>query len=411
MLYHLDLLLYFNTDTMGDSLDNFENVKKMENLRADYEIGKKQQKIDLLEKDKKLKDQELKLKQEETKIQRLISLGLTVVLILAFALTYLIFRGRQKAKLNNLVLNAQKTELEDKNRLLKEQSEAMLVQNEELQQTQEEIVAQREFITERNKELEFSNKQIQKSITAALSIQQAILPPKAKIDALLKEYFVLYQPKDVVSGDFYWIHQEGNKTVIVVADCTGHGVPGAFMTLIGSVLLDRIVKIRQITSPAEILNNMHVEIQQLLRQEELGNNNGMDAIVITLQTLDIYQNTKILFSGAKNNLYYVLPHTNDVQILEADRKSIGGEQTKIIEFTNQSLILPIKSMLYLGSDGLKDQNNSQRKKIGQTKLAEILASICSKPIKEQKQYMEDFLHDYMLGTHQRDDILWMGIKI
>jgi hypothetical protein len=224
---------------------------------------------------------------------------------------------------------------------LQEKHQEIVTQNEELHQQQEEIIAQRDYIEQKNLELETNNQKIQanenvlkkalvklkdseeeikrqnqalaernrlvnSSLNAAKTIQNAILPYQEKLNDLLQDYFIIYHPKDVVSGDFYWLNKVNQSTILIVADCTGHGVPGAFMTLIGNTLLDKIIRVWQILSPAEILSRLHEEVRIVLRQAETGNNNGMDMAVINLEPLTKTQ-FKITYCGAKLPIYYISP--------------------------------------------------------------------------------------------------------
>jgi len=335
--------------------------------------------------------------------------------------------------------------LKDQNLELKIQGEEMLVQNEELIQQREEIIAQRDFIEEKNREMQFLNnklgssekvlrkavlslkdsqkkiqeknialeqtdKFIQKSIQSAVTIQEAILPYRQKLDDLLKNYFIMYRPKDKVSGDFYWLNEIENKTILIAADCTGHGVPGAFMTMIGNTLLDKIIRVWHTTSPEIILNRLHTEIQIVLRQNETNSVNGMDAAVITLETTST-QEIKVTFAGAKNSLYYLSSNEDEIVEIPGARKSIGGTQNPAKSFTNHVVHLPHGSMLYLGSDGLKDQNDKRRKKFGKKRLIQLLNQVAALPLDQQRQIIEANLSKQMQDTTQRDDILWIGLRL
>ena len=242
---------------------------------------------------------------------------------------------------------------------------------------------------------------------AAETIQRAILPQEKKFQRLFQNSFVINRPRDVVSGDFYWLKQIKGKIILVVADCTGHGVPGAFMTLIGANLLDKIVEELLIDNPADILLYLHQEVQLLLKQEETGNTNGMDAVVITLEEDQDFK--LITFAGAKNSLYYF--SNEQLKELKGTRKSIGGIQNEDIQFEEQKVSIYSGDMIYLGSDGLEDQNNSKRKKFGRKYLKNLLISIAKLPVQEQKRNINEALNHHMQGVDQRDDILWMGIKI
>jgi serine phosphatase RsbU (regulator of sigma subunit) len=329
---------------------------------------------------------------------------------------FLFYRWRVRA------IEAQKNRLEklveERTFELKEKNNEVSQQAEELMQQAEELLTQRDFIQAQNQQLaiqnqlvEEKNQQIRQSINAALTIQKAILPHQKKLEHLLGEHFVLYNPKDVVSGDFYWLHQIENKTIVVVADCTGHGVPGAFMTLIGNSLLDKIVRVLKITDPAEILTQLHQEVFRSLKQKYTGNNYGMDAIALCIDKMDENQ-PKITFSGAKNSIYIVDGIDNqNVKILKGSRRAIGGQQNASIPFDNQVVSLHQGSLVYLGSDGFIDQNNPRRKRFGSDKFVQLIKSYADKGLDEQAQLFKQALEQHMQDTHQRDDILLMGFKV
>lgn len=335
--------------------------------------------------------------------------------------------------------------LQAQNLELKIQKEEMLVQNEELIQQKEEIVTQRDFIEKKNEEMKFLNNKlgsservlrkavrtlrsiqqkishkndvleqrdrfIQKSIHSAVTIQETMLPYKQKLDELLGNYFIVYHPKDQVSGDFYWLNKVGDKTILVVADCTGHGIPGAFMTMIGNTLLDKIISTEKITDPANILEKLHSEIQLVLRQKETQDINGMDAIVLAWQKQGNEVN-QLTFSGAKNSLFYLPTGGKALQEIRGTRKSLGGIQNENKRFSNYILELPAASLLYLGSDGLQDQNDERRKKFGKERLTNLLNQIAPLPLARQKENIEEALRNHMYNTTQRDDILWLGIQL
>lgn len=339
------------------------------------------------------------------------------IFIIALGALFMIFiivafigsqRARKKLKSQYAEIDAQKNEIETQHKELQFKTEEIEAQNEELHQNQEELMAQREFIDQKNVELVRKNKMINSSINVAFTIQQAILPYEGKIRNLLKDYFFLYRPKDVVSGDFYWLNHLENKTILVVADCTGHGVPGAFMTLIGNTLLDKIVRVWKIVDPAKILDRLHEEIQIVLRQEETKNTSGMDVVVLSIEPHDD-QHQKVIFAGAKNPLYYSID-LKDIEVIKGDRKAIGGLQPSF-NFTSHEVLLPKGSLIYAGSDGLQDQNNRKRRVLGSKNLIAHLKQNMHLPLSEQHTEIEKMLERHMLGTTQRDDILFMGMRL
>lgn len=306
-------------------------------------------------------------------------------------------------------------ELQDNNEFLEQKvqkrTKEIIAQNEELLQKQEEIMSQQDHITNQNVDLKTKDEQIQQSLRAALTIQRAILPSQDQFTQAFAEHFLIYRPKDVVSGDFYWICQRPQKTILVVADCTGHGVPGAFMTMITNALLDRITRISGIDNPAQILTCLHTEIQKLLRQKETGNDNGLEGSIITLEKKGD-DSHKIVFAAAKNNLYYITPASHELSMLKGDRKFIGGSKVaQELSFTNHELTLPKGALLYMGSDGLADQNAKNRKKFSKERIQRFLLANQMLPMATQKTSLEKALNEHMADTEQRDDILVIGMKL
>ncbi|MDX2304285.1 MAG: two-component regulator propeller domain-containing protein [Microscillaceae bacterium] len=333
----------------------------------------------------------------------------STLLLLAFvAVIYGGFRIRIQQ------LQAQKYRLEQlvdqKTAEIREQKDEILVQNEELSQQQEEILAQKDAIQEINQTLLRQNTMINKSIQAAKTIQEAILPFSERMKSTLQEYFVIYHPKDVVSGDFYWLQQIENKVFIAVADCTGHGVPGAFMSMIGSILLDKIIQVERIFEPNKILEDMHLQIKRALKQDSTHNNNGMDMALLVFEKISD-GNYKVVFAGAKRPLLYVKPEVGRMEILKGDRKSIGGIQNEKLPFHNHEIILQEDSIIYLGTDGFEDQNDLKRRKFGEQKLIHLLEQNAFQDLHTQKNILENALSDHMTGTSQRDDILLIGFKL
>lgn len=275
-----------------------------------------------------------------------------------------------------------------------------------LEKANQEITSQKDIVEKQRDETESLYKAQTSSINAAKQIQKAILPYESKLQNLLKDYFIINRPKDVVSGDFYWLNEVDGKTILIVADCTGHGVQGAFMTLIGANLLDKIVRIWNITNPSEILTRLHEEIYIVLDQENTRNNSGMDAVALCWEKQN--SQTEMMFAGAKNNLFYF--SNQDLKELKGARKSIGGFQNEETQFETQKITLNPEDIIYLGSDGLEDQNNVKRKKIGKPCLMNLLSENASLPLHQQQEKIELFLEQHMKNTSQRDDILWIGIK-
>ncbi|HRX30364.1 MAG TPA: SpoIIE family protein phosphatase [Tenuifilaceae bacterium] len=292
-----------------------------------------------------------------------------------------------------------------------QQSEQMLLEkNVELQHQKEEILAQRD-------ELEIRNRHINDSIQYAKTIQQAILPDLSTAFGDLFEYFLIYMPKDLVSGDFYWVSHAGpkgkpnDKLFIAVVDCTGHGVPGAFMSLIGSRLLSEIVNERRIHNPAAILTELSQSVNQALRQDVSESFDGMDIALLMLERKsdDLYVLT---FAGANRPLYYYVKGDDRIQTLKGNRKSIGSVLPDVdTEFTNWRVTLRVGDMLFLTTDGFTDQNSTFRRKFTACRLHTHLLADVDKPMNKIAEHLTKEFFDFKGEEPQRDDVTLLGIRL
>jgi serine phosphatase RsbU (regulator of sigma subunit) len=300
-------------------------------------------------------------------------------------------------------LEAKKLEQDKLNRRLNANEQVLKKAYLKLKQSEEKV-------REQNDALVAANEKMNKSIRAAEVIQQAILPYAQKANLLLKEYFVLLRPRDVVSGDFFWLNKVNGITVLAAVDCTGHGVPGAFMSLIANTLLDKIVRVWQVTDPAEILAMLNEEVAVVLRQRETGNSEGMDVCLCAWETSDDL--VQLSFAGAKRPFYYV--RANDqgkVAVIQPDRQSVGGMIQAEKVFTPHSVVLERGSVIYLSTDGYIDQCDPGRVRFGSPRLEALLAELHTLPMPEQRQRLEGTLDQFQAGGDQRDDILVIGVRL
>ena len=253
------------------------------------------------------------------------------------------------------------------------------------------------------------NNAMKSSIKYAKRIQNSILPLISEIKKHLN-IFILYKPKDIVSGDFYWFSPSpANKEVyfIAVSDCTGHGVPGAFMSMIGSTLLNEIVKQKRIFSPKDILTELKNNIVVLLRQNSVDNIDGMDVAFCKINT----KKKEVVFSGAKRPLYYFDFENNEIKKFKGDLVQIGGSFGNCKKSsTNITLSVNNNDRIYLTSDGYIDQNNYERKKIGTANFLKIIKESTTLSLPKQKETLENYLINWQKNEPQRDDITILGIK-
>jgi predicted ATPase/serine phosphatase RsbU (regulator of sigma subunit) len=264
-------------------------------------------------------------------------------------------------------------------------------------------------LAETNDKLAEKNQHITDSINYAKTIQEAILPSKSIISKDLSDFFIIFRPKDIVSGDFYWYASVEEYTFIAAVDCTGHGVPGAFMSMIGSSILNQIVKELKIYDPAIILEHLNKNVRHALRQDvkEDASRDGMEIALCRISKKD----KKTIFAGGHRPLYMV--KGNEFITIKGDKESIGGKQKEERKYTNQEIVIEegVRTVLYLTTDGFQDQPNIDGKKIGSRGLQESILQHYTKSGLEQKDLFQDALdrHTNYNQEPQRDDITVIGI--
>ncbi|WP_375562201.1 two-component regulator propeller domain-containing protein [Bernardetia sp. OM2101] len=271
------------------------------------------------------------------------------------------------------------------------------------------------------KTIETNNRNITDSIRYALTIQQAMLPEKELLNSLFDSHFVIFKPLSMVSGDFYWVSKieteiDGiiqTRTYAAIIDCTGHGVPGGFMSVIGKTLLDEIVQTHQIKEPAKILELLDKNTRAVLKQDQTSNDDGMDVALFCMEEEE-ENKFKITFSGAKRPLYFIEKSDKSPKIktIKGDRRSIGGRtRNNPIPFTDNEIILGKGSLIYLTTDGFADQPNPERKKIGSLDLRNFIEKNAPKIMSKQRTELLNLLKEHQQESAQVDDISLIGIKI
>ncbi len=272
------------------------------------------------------------------------------------------------------------------------------------------------------------NKHITDSIRYAQTIQEAIMPSPSQMHTYFSEYFVIYRPKDIVSGDIYWLGHnpivDNNRSFISFAliDCTGHGVPGGFMSVVSSYLLNdiegnliNIQKKRQegamsIFTPAVVLEYLDGRFRESLKQYEKNNDDGMDIAFCTFEQM-LDGQTKVTFAGAKRPLFYYRQDEKKLEVIRGEKRSIGGQYKKEHPFQNHEIILNKGDMLYFTTDGFADQNDTERHRFSTAKLIELIEEHAPLPTEEQQRKIEQVLDYHMKDVEQRDDISIIGIRV
>jgi serine phosphatase RsbU (regulator of sigma subunit) len=352
-----------------DRTSNDLNNQKIENANANRELG-------IANREKQLKDKELK----QNLIYIYFMLG---VLGVIGVFTFFLIKNIQQKKKANILLEKQAAE-----------------------------------IAEKSKIIEIKKEETEQSIQYAKRIQFAILPPDNEINKYLKNYFIYYKPKDIVSGDFYFFSdqyandKEKSGTVTIAAvDCTGHGVPGAFMSMVGNEKLKDALDVS--SNPQSVLMELNKGIKQALRQEsEEGTKDGMDIALCTLPAFINSEKTIIKYAGANRPLWLVRKDSNLVEEFRATKQAIGGHTDINQVFDQVELELNKGDTIYLHSDGYADQfGGPTKKKLMTKKFKEILCSIQHLSLNDQKEYLKKFMEDWCVDTEQIDDILVIGIKV
>jgi len=309
------------------------------------------------------------------------------------------------------ILEAQNEKLE---KLVALRTQEIEAQNEELAQQNDEIQAQRDAISHKSAQLADVLEHTRDSIVYAQRIQQAVLGEVADIQKVFPKAFIFYQPKDIVSGDFYWFEslrpkQAPNKEykILVAADCTGHGVPGAFMTMLGIDFLDEIILGQEVFQPCDILQHLNKKLYTKLRNSQNQVNDGMDIGIVIWQP----ETRTLSFSGAKNDLWYIRNQT--LLEIKGARTPVGGGQFSDEKaYQTHQLQVEPGDMFYLFSDGYQDQfGGAFEKKYMRKRLREFLLEIHPQPLATQQQLLADELNHWKDSQEQTDDVMVIGFQL
>jgi serine phosphatase RsbU (regulator of sigma subunit) len=358
------------------------------------------------------------LRREMLKFLAIFGLTLIVVIILLYRKTRVITHPIKKLvdKVNRITNGHfnERAEVIGNNEIatLSQKFNSMIEELESYYNELEQKVKDRTAEVVRQKEeIEVKNKHIMDSIHYAKRIQNAILPPDTYVKQLLPKSFVLYRPKDIVSGDFYWMTKKSNLAMYAAVDCTGHGVPGAFMSIVGHNQLNYAVDVKKARNANEILDYLNEGVVETLREKgKVGRSSVKDGMDLALCVID-YKNMKLQFSGANNPLCLV--RNNEMIQIKGNRQAIGGGfYEELPKFTNHEMDLQKGDILYTFSDGYPDQfGGHDGRKFMVKKFRELLLAIHKEPIEDQEKILNDRLEEWRGKEEQVDDILVIGVKI
>jgi len=382
-----------------ESMFNEEKTKSLAEMETKYQTEKKQLEIEKLEKQKALDKETIARKNAETKKQLIVIYSFVTGFLIILIFSIIILRLFIDKKRANVII---------------------LTKNSELKQANEEISTQRDLVVLQKKHIEVIHEEVTSSIRYAQRIQRAVITASEQMNEILGEHFVIFKPRDIVSGDFYWVTKVKKWLIFCVADCTGHGVPGAFMSMLGISFLNEIVRKKEVTNAADVLNYLRNNVVASLKQENMNSEqpvtkervmDGMDIVLCVLDT----ETLKMQFAGANNSVYIITNKqvTNNKQLIElkGDKMPVSI-YPRMEPFKYQQYQMQKDDLIYLFSDGFADQfGGSKGKKFQYKQLKEVLTANCYQPLSEQKAILEKIFDQWKENCSQVDDVTIMGIKI
>jgi len=313
---------------INDSLLNADKAEILEDMEAKYQSEKKQLNIEKLENEKNLQNETIARKDAENRKQRILIFSFIAGFITILIFSILLFRlfSQKKKAFKQLAL----------------QNEEILQKNEEINTQKEEIESQRDIVILQKEQIEEIHKSVTDSINYAKYIQQAVLPSQLKLENILDDYFIFFKPKDIVSGDFYWITKVNEWLIVVVADCTGHGVPGAFMSMLGISFLNEIVRKNEVNKASQVLNLLRESVIDALSQtgQSEEQKDGMDISIIAIKSHN--QNHKIKAQSEENVECKVIKNQVQNPKIQVPRQKIEDRSEKI-EDNNSKILKPVVS--------------------------------------------------------------------
>jgi len=351
---------------LKDSVLGEDYLRQMQEFEAKYESEKKENEI-------KLQKAELAKKESEAKRKNIFMIAIAMIALMVIGFSVIIFKQYSEKKKANILLAEQ---------------------NDQIKKQRDQIFQQKKEITD--------------SIHYASRIQRAVLSSPKPLEENGIQYFILYKPRDIVSGDFYWINQKNNKILVAAADCTGHGVPGAFMSMLGMALLNEIITKGEVESAAQVLNELRSLVIKSLHQSGAAEEtkDGMDMALCMIDD----NLSKVQFAGAFYPLYLI----RDNEIIEgaADRMPVGYHDRLITDFTNSEFTLQKNDIMYIFSDGYVDQFGGENgKKFMAKRFKQLLIDIHNEPMEKQKEILDTTITEWRGELDQVDDILVIGLRV
>lgn len=387
-------LIRKNKEIAEDTLNRKIRAREDSLAIAEAKIALEKSKFEQAEKDRLLA--ESKSKAEKAQQRLIYAIGIAIIVVILLVAFILVLNIRRRKRHN---LQLQET-------------------NDEIEKQKRNIELKNNELTDAFNKIEEQNNDINASINYAVNIQSSMLPSQSSLQQMIPESFILFKPRDKVSGDFYWFKDtivnpgkaDQHKKIFVSAiDCTGHGIPGAFLSMLSYNLLDNIIEQQNIFKPGEILDELHKGVRKSLRQNESKNRDGMDMALCSYNP----ENNMLEFSGAKNPVIYI--KDNKLHRVKGSIKPIGGilyDKNESIKFKTTNIEIDSPTTVYIFSDGYADQIGEQTgRKLMTRFFRNLLGDIHNKPLHEQKDILDMFLKKWQGNLEQVDDIVIIGFKL
>ncbi len=407
---YLDLVRKYEKQLYEESMKG-----KVSNVK--YEAEKKRTKIEFEKKKLQIKNQKLENRKKNTFL-----IGMVIIIMLILIIMTVLTKLNIDKKKANRKLEFQQVEIQEKNIELIAQNEEINAQKEEIQTQKELVEDQRDLISGKKDKIEAQKLLVEQqrdkitiqqelmkdSIRYARRIQRAMLTPKQYTDKLLPQNFILYLPRDIVSGDFYWYKQIDNKIIAIAGDCTGHGVPGAFVSMLLMSFLNDIINKQKIIKPDQVLEELRANIKKSLRQSLEANDSQDDGADMALCIID-KDTLEMEFAGANNPVFII---RNSELIIHKGTINPVGIYFREIPFKSVQIQLEKDDIIYMFSDGYTDQfGGKDNRRFMTARFKKLLLEIHKLPMKEQKDILEKALMEWQGNFKRVDDILITGIKI
>ena len=313
----------------------------------------------------------------------------------------------------------QKKELDQELKALEIEKEQLKIDKEEIQRKNSKlwdqskaIHVEKERINKLRLEIEARHKEITDSIVYAQRLQTAILPQNKLISSFLNEWFILFKPKDIVSGDFYWFEEKNDRIIFAAADSTGHGVPGAMVSVICNSGLNRSLKEFNLEDPGEILTKTREIVIEAFEKSHDEVKDGMDIALVSMSKEYNSDGSRDLnFAGAHNPLWILRKETGKIEEIKSDRQPVG-KYYKTVDFNTHSVKLQKGDIIYIFSDGYDSQFGGEKgKKFKSLNMKNLICSIKDKTMTEQKEIMNNRFEEWRGNLEQVDDVVVFGIKV